>query len=64
MKRINLLPVKIIYILMQGLFLPLVLKADDFGDSGLNGLMWLTYGVYTLLVLADAVIGILIFGRR
>lgn len=60
----NLRPLKIVYILMQGLFLPLVLKANDFGDNGQILLMVVIYGIYTALVFLDAVLGILIFGRR
>ena len=60
----NLRVVKVAYVIMQGAFLPLLLKADDFGDAGQGGLEMLIYGVYIMLVLVDAVLGILIFGRR
>ncbi len=64
MKWKNLRAIKLVYVLMQGLFLPLILRADSFLDAGLISLAIVTYTIYTALVLVDAVLGIYIFGRR
>jgi len=47
------------YIALQGVFLPLILKLDDATGTGY---FWL-FGLYELLVIGDALLALLLFGR-
>ncbi len=59
----NLLPVKVGYVILQGLFLPLLLCMGNWQEF-LGIIRDPVFAIYTVLVLVDAYIGILIFAKR
>lgn len=64
MKQTQSLLVKLIYIALQGVFLPLVLLADGFKDNGQMMLYGLALGTYEALVILDALLFMQLFGTK
>ncbi len=58
------LRVKIPYILLQGIFLPLLWLLDKYYESGDVVMAWVIFGVYEFLTLGDAILYWVIFDRK
>ena len=58
------LPVKIPYILLQGIFLPLLWLLDTFYRDGLIPQAWVVFAIYELLVIIDAILYWVIFDKH
>ena len=57
------LRVKIPYILLQGIFLPLLWLLDKYYESGDVMMAWVVFGAYEFLTLGDAILYWVIFDR-
>ena len=55
---------KVLYIMLQGAFFPLILQVDDLKDAGLMLHYWVGIVVYDALLMFDAWLYWLIFQRQ
>lgn len=58
------LPVKILYIALQGVFLPLILWVDDLRSCGQMLFFVLAFALYEALVILDALLYWIVFNSE